>query len=398
VDLYEHEGKELLTAAGVLVPPSRLVRNREEAERMAADCSFPLVVKAQVLSGGRGKAGGVRVLDDPTDLSQVTDEILRLHIKGRPVAAVLLEQAVEIDHEYYLSVVLDRHRRCPLLIFAGQGGVDIEEVARADPGAVMRLPIDPLLGLRDYQIRRLCLSTGLPAEERRSLAEAVHGVWRAYCESDATLVEVNPLALARWPAGESDRSFIALDAKVTVDDNALFRHPQLDGRVAGTDERERRARREGFAYVSLDGEIGVLGNGAGLVMGLLDQVHSAGGRPANFLDIGGGADASRIATALQIVLSDARIKVLLVSIFGGITRCDEVARGLLEALITSRTTLPVVVALAGTNASSARDVLRAEAPAGLSVAADAEQAVVAAVDLAGRSPVRLTPDPSRGAV
>ena len=342
MDLFEYQGKQLLATAGLAVPRSRLAYSVAQAERLADEVGYPLVVKAQVLAGGRGKAGGVRLAADPHELHAATRDILGMTIAGKSVVAVLLEQAIEIAAEFYLAIALERSARRPLLIFSTQGGMDIEQVARNDPAALRRSPIDPLLGLRDFQVRSLCLQTGLEFEHWQALVEAAQSLWQLYRAKDATLVELNPLCLTR------QGSLVALDAKVTIDANAFYRHPEFASLRGTESERERRAKEAGFAYVSLDGDIGVLGNGAGLVMSLLDAIEVAGGHAANFLDVGGGATHEQIAKALEILLSDDRVRVLLVAIFGGITRCDEVARGLLSALEARNASLPVVASLTGT--------------------------------------------------
>jgi succinyl-CoA synthetase beta subunit len=384
MDLFEYQGKELLAAAGLAVPRSRLARSVAEAERLAADVGYPLVVKAQVLSGGRGKAGGVRFVPDQDELHAATTEMLAMTIAGKPVVGMLLEEAIEIAAEYYLAIVLDRSARRPLLIFSRQGGMDIEQVARNDPAGLQRVPIDPLLGLRDFQVRSLCLQAGLEFEHWQALIGVAQSLWLLYQSKDATLVETNPLCLTR------QGSFVALDAKVSIDSNALFRHPEFALLPGADDERERRAKEAGFAYVSLDGEIGVLGNGAGLVMSLLDGIAVAGGRAANFLDVGGGATHEQIAKALEIVLSDDRVRVLLCAIFGGITRCDEVARGLLSALEATDAGLPVVATLTGTHSVEGNDLLAQAGLSNLHVKESIAGAISAAVALVAESDLSST--------
>lgn len=375
MDLLEHEGKRLLAAAGITVPRSRLARSVAEAERLAPEVGFPLVVKAQVASGGRGKAGGVRLVHLPGELHAATSEILGMTIAERPVGSVLLEQAVDIAAELYLAIVLRRSARRPLLLFSSRGGVEIEQVAASNPTALQHCPIDPLLGLCDYQVRALAKGGGLACEHWPALIEAARCLWQVYQANDATLAELNPLCLTKKD------SLVALDAKITIDGNALYRQPELARLPRQRDEREQKAEEAGFSYVALEGNIGVLGNGAGLVMSLLDTIAGAGGRAANFLDVGGGAEGKRIADALGVVLSDQRVRVLLVAIFGGITRCDEVARGLLAALQGSASKLPVVISLSGTNAQEASDLLAASGRACLHVAASIPDAVTEAVAL-----------------
>lgn len=386
MDLYEHQGKELFAELGIPVLPSELVRSKEEARRAAGRLGRPLAVKAQVLRGGRGKAGGVRIVRDGDELEPALDAILGMTIGGQRVESLLLEQGVAVVRELYLAVTLDRGARRPLILFSTRGGMDIEQVAREAPDELRRLHVDPLVGLQDFQVRDLALWAGFSADERLMFAEIVRAVWRLFHDKDATLVEINPLCQ------EESGRFTALDAKVTIDNNALFRHPELE-RLPGfsplqdiDDPRELRAREAGVAYVGLDGDIGILGNGAGMVMSVLDQVAAAGGRPANFLDVGGGAREAQIAAALDVVLSDARVRVLLVTIFGGITRCDEVARGLLAALEqkeeASSPGLPVVVRLTGTNANEGRALLEAAGQEDLYPMATLSEAVARAVELA----------------
>jgi succinyl-CoA synthetase beta subunit len=386
VDLYEYQGKQLFREAEIPVPRSWTIHaSGPDPAEVAASFGLPLVAKAQVLTGGRGKAGGVRVCATSEALAAAVREIMGMDIRGHAVTAVLLEEAVEIDREFYLAIAVDRWTRRPLLMFSTRGGVDIEDVARRDPQAILRLHIDPLDGLADDQVRELIAWAGLADRQPGELGELVRAVWRLFCSHEATLVEINPLVLT------ASGRYMALDSKVSIDDNALFRHATLRGFGAEnlTDERERVARDAGFRYVSLDGDIGVLGNGAGLVMSTLDLIAAAGGRPADFLDVGGGAREAQIAAALDVVLSDPRVKVLLVTIFGGITRCDEVANGLLAALraassprATSGCELPVVVRLDGNRAAEGRALIDAAAHAGVHTAETAWGGVQAAVGLA----------------
>jgi succinyl-CoA synthetase beta subunit len=399
MDLFEYQGKQLFAVGGIPVTRSQLAKTAEAAIEAGAEVGFPLAVKAQVLTGGRGRAGGVKLAHDERELLGAVRSIIGMTIKGKRVDAVLLEKAIPIAREYYLAITLDRPAKRPLLMFSTQGGIDIEQVARKDPAALRRVHIDPLLGLQDYQIRDLAIWVGLTGDEQRAFAAVLHALWRLYLDKDATLIEINPLVRiegnpAALSAAQGERRrrgratdwpddvpvlFVALDAKVTIDNNALFRHPEFK-RMQGVDDiRERRAREAGFAYVALDGDIGVLGNGAGLVMSILDLIHDAGGKAANFLDVGGGAREAQIAAALDIVLSDGRVEVLLVTIFGGITRCDEVARGLLVALEHSGTRLPVVARLTGTNAKEGQRILADAEVSNLHAAGSIAEAVKKAV-------------------
>jgi succinyl-CoA synthetase beta subunit len=411
MDLYEYQGKRLFAEAGIPVARARLATSIAEAREVAREIGLPLVVKAQVLGGGRGKAGGVRMAADEMQLVAAARDILEMTIQDRPVAALLVEEAVAIERELYLAVTLDRHLRCPVLLFSVRGGVDIEEVARAEPQALLSAPIDPLTGVGDDQVELVvsaatagmeggvaqALGAGVGGAKApgasvddaqalgASLGDVVRRVWELYRSKDATLVEINPLVVC---AGSR---VLALDAKVSLDDNAEYRHPEMEERRGAQDERERRAAEAGVKYVSLDGDVGVLGNGAGLVMSTLDLIAGAGGRPANFCDVGGGAQAQQVAAALAVILSDARVRAVLVNIFGGLTRGDEVARGLLDALAAAGATLPVVVRLDGNQAEQGRALIAAAELANVVAAADADEAVervVAAVNggVAGPGP------------
>jgi succinyl-CoA synthetase beta subunit len=412
MDLFEYQGKELFAAAGIPVLPSRLARTVEEAERAAADLGFPLAVKAQVLSGGRGKAGGVRVVGGIGELRTAVAEILALTIKDKPVTAVLVEQGVEVRRELYTAITLDRAAKRPLLMVSTSGGIDIEQVARQQPQALFRAHIDPLTGLAPEQLAAAVRFCGLGAERLDvKLAGILRRLWQLYRDRDATLVEVNPLALVEGTpgdatagaTGEMPARLMALDAKVSIDDNALYRQPDLAESRPGEDERERRAREAGITYLTLDGDIGVLGNGAGLVMSTLDLIGAAGGRAADFCDVGGGARADRFAAVLDIITSDPRVRALLVNILGGLTRGDEVARGVLtwreaaqrrssetreDAVRSAATPLPIVVRLEGNNADLGREILASAAVGGLVAvqsALEAVQMVVAARDHAVRA-------------
>ena len=373
MDLFEYQGKQLFAAAGIPVLPSRVADSVEEAERLAPQLGFPLAVKAQVLAGGRGKAGGVRVVSDAAALRQAAAAILSLTIKDKPVRALLLEQGARVVRELYLAVTLDRGAKRPLLIFSTRGGMDIEAVAAQEPGALLRRHIDPLAGLGVDQVAAALAAARLGEETLDAqLADLLARLWALYRDRDATLLEVNPLAVV---AGQDGQRLVALDAKVTIDDNALYRQPELAALRPDEDERERRAREAGVTYLTLDGDIGVLGNGAGLVMSTLDLIGAAGGRAADFCDVGGGARAERIAAALDVITSDARLRALLINIFGGITRGDEVARGVLAWRERATARLPLVVRLDGSNAREGRRILAAAALEGMSATQDALEAV-----------------------
>ena len=378
MDLLEHQGKRLFAEAGLPVLPARVAVSAAEAGQAALDVGLPVAVKAQVRTGGRGKAGGIRICATADEVEAAAAEILAKTIRGQAVESVLVERAVEVEREMYLAIASSRSLRGPLLIFCREGGVDIETVAGRDPSALVRTPVDPLLGLCDYQVRDVVAAAALDpegpggAEAKKALGAVVRTLWRLYHDRDATLVEVNPLVLTR--AGE----IVCLDSKVTIDDNALYR--QTDQRPdEPADEREAKARRAGLAFVALEGDIGVLGNGAGLVMSTIDQIAAAGGSAADFCDIGGGARADVVKAALDAILAGRPVSALLVSIFGGITRGDEVARGLIEALGPARLDAPVVVRLDGNAAEEGRAVLAEARLPGVTVAPDAGEAVRLAV-------------------
>ncbi len=410
MDLLEHQGKALFAAAGLPVPAGRPADTAAAAAGIAADIGCPVAVKAQVRTGGRGKAGGVRVCRAPGEVEAVAAEILAMSIRGRRVESVLVERGVAIAHECYLAFAMSRHHRAPLMVFAAEGGVDVEELARTRPAAVLKTPVDPLLGLCDYQARDVAAaavaaarrapqavrgpraadavtagSAAFPGGDATATAKRIAGVakglWSVYRECDATLVEVNPLVVTA--EGEA----VCLDAKVTVDDNALWRHPDLAPLGPAPDERERRAREAGLSYITLDGDIGVIGNGAGLVMSTLDQLAAAGGRAANFCDVGGGASAASVALALELILTGAGVRAIAVNIFGGITRGDQVARGLIQALrdTTAAVGVPVFVRLEGTAAKEGRALLAEADLPGLHPAGDVAELVRLVLGVAGRS-------------
>ncbi|MBA2766051.1 MAG: ADP-forming succinate--CoA ligase subunit beta [Solirubrobacterales bacterium] len=353
MDLLEYQGKQLFARHGVPVPEGRPARDVDAALAAADEVGYPCVVKAQVKVGGRGKAGGIRVAQSREEVREHADAILGMDIHGFTVQEVWIEAASDIAEEYYASIVFDRSAKAPLFMLSTQGGMDIEEVARRDPGAIARLHVDPLLGFQDFHGRRLAFEAGVAADVVRPLGALLARLYDAFVGEDAMLVEVNPLIVTQ------DREVAALDAKVTLDDNALFRHPEnADLRdVSSEDEQERMAHERGLTYVKLDGDIGILGNGAGLVMSTLDVVAQAGGSPANFLDAGGGSKAEAIVAAVEVILSDPKVKAVLFNIFGGITRCDEVARGLIAAFAQVKPTVPFVVRLDGTNDEEGRRLL-----------------------------------------
>jgi len=379
VDLYEYQGKQLFARYGIPVSEGRLATTAEEARAAAEEIGGPVVVKAQVLTGGRGKAGGVKLADDPADAEAKARDILGLDINGHVVRKVWVEQASEIAKEYYLSITFDRGAKQPLYMLTTEGGVEIEQVAEENPEALARLHVDPLEGFQPYQARRLIYGAGIedPGEQKQILG-IIEKLYDCFVESDAMLTEINPLIVT--PGGEVR----ALDAKFTVDDSALFRHPDIAEMrdVEAADPQERFAREKGVTYVKLDGDVGILGNGAGLSMSTVDVVVVAGGRPANFCDLGGGGDAQGVVDALEVITSDKQVRSIFFNIFGGITRGDEVARGILTALDQMRIDLPIVVRLDGTNAEEGRRLLAEAAPPNLHVEPTMLKAAQRAVELA----------------
>jgi succinyl-CoA synthetase beta subunit len=354
VDLYEYQGKQLFRRFGIPVSEGRLATSPEEARAAAVELGAPVVVKAQVLTGGRGKAGGVKLADSPVDAEQKAREILGLDIRGHLVRRLWVERASDIAKEYYLSVTFDRSEKKPLFMLTTEGGVEIEQVAAESPDALARLHVNVLENFQPYQGRRLIYGAGISdAGEQRQVLDIIGKLYACFTQSDAMLCEINPLIVT------PDGAVKALDAKVTVDDGALFRHPDIAEMrdVAAADPLEAFAREKGVTYVKLDGSVGILGNGAGLSMSTVDVVVVAGGRPANFCDLGGGGDAEGVVDALEVISRDRDVRSIFFNIFGGITRCDEVARGILAALERMSIDLPMVARLDGTNAQEGRALL-----------------------------------------
>ena len=354
MDLHEYQGKELFRRYGIPVSDGLLATSPAEARSAAESIGPPVVVKAQVLIGGRGKAGGIKLASSPDEAEARAGEILGMDIRGHTVTKLWIERASDIAREYYLSLTFDRSAKKPLFMFTTQGGVDIEEVAATSPEALVRLHVDPLEGCHAWHGRRLVYEGGItdPGEQKQ-IAAIVMKLYDAFVGADAMLCEINPLIVT--PEGEVR----ALDSKFTVDDNALFRHPDIAEMrdIAGSDPLEALAREKGVTYVKLDGEVGVLGNGAGLTMSTVDVVTFVGGRPANFCDLGGGGDAQGVVDALEVITRDAQVRSIFFNIFGGITRCDEVARGILQAVGQMGLEQPIVVRLDGTNAEEGRRIL-----------------------------------------
>jgi succinyl-CoA synthetase beta subunit len=378
MDLLEYQGKQLFARHGVPVPEGRPAKSVDEALAAAGEIGYPCVVKAQVLIGGRGKAGGIKVAKDADEARAHAEAILGMDIRGFTVHELWIEQASDIAEEYYASIVFDRSAKAPLIMLSTQGGVEIEEVAERSPEAIARLHVDPLIGFQPFHGRRLAFEAGLAPDLVRPVGTLLAKLYDAFVGEEAMLVEVNPLVVLQ------DRSVKALDAKVTLDDNSLYRHPENAGLrdISSEDPQERMAKERGLTYVKLDGDIGILGNGAGLVMSTLDVVEHAGGKPANFLDAGGGSKADAIVSAVEVILSNPNVKAVLFNIFGGITRCDEVARGLVEAFDIVRPTVPFVVRLDGTNDEEGRRIVAEANLPGVYTAATMDEAAEKVVALA----------------
>ncbi len=375
--LHEYRSKLLFSKCGVPIPRGRVALTAHEAKTIARELGGPVVIKAQVLVGGRGKAGGIRLVHTPEEAEEAARQILGMQIKGLPVRKVLVDEVAEIRSEIYLGVTNDRAARCPVMIASAEGGIDIEEVARTHPEKIVRIHIDPLLGLREYQARHLAVSIELPRVHWRNFIDIACGLYKAFTVSDATLAEINPLVIT------GDNRLLALDGKMVLDDNALFRQPDL-AEMRDLDEEtptEREARRYGLSYVKLDGTIGCMVNGAGLAMASMDVINSFGAQPANFLDIGGGAGAEKVAAALHLILKDANVQAVMINIFGGITRCDEVARGILATLDEFKSDIPMVARLVGTNEEEGNKLLaEANVITATSLTDAAEKVVALAVE------------------
>jgi succinyl-CoA synthetase beta subunit len=350
MDLLEYQGKQVFAKHGVPVPEGFPADTPKAAREVAEKLGFPVVVKAQVQIGGRGKAGGIKIANDADEAEAHADAILGMDIRGLTVHEVWIERASDIATEYYAAIVFDRSAKQPLVMLSAEGGMEIEEVAE---DKIARIHIDPLIGFHAFHGRKLAFAAGIDADVIRPTGAMLAKLYEVFDERDAMLVEVNPLIVTK------DRQVVALDAKVSIDDNALDRQPDIAEmrNPSAEDPQEQMAHERGITYVKLDGEVGILGNGAGLVMSTLDVVAQAGGRPANFLDVGGGAKAEEIVQALEVLLSDEKVKAVLFNIFGGITRCDEVANGILQALDQIDIKVPIVVRLDGTNDEEGRRIL-----------------------------------------
>ena len=373
--LHEYQARDLLAKYGIPVTRGGVAVTPGEARAVAESIGGPVVVKAQVFVGGRGKAGGVKLADTPEQAEQVASQILGMAIKGLTVEKVLVAEAISYTKEIYLSAILDRAAKRVTMIASAEGGVEIEEVARTNPEAIIKIPAHPHLGLLDFQARELAFGIGLTdGKQARQFAQIASALYRVFVECDASLAEINPLVI------RADGSLQALDSKVLLDDSALFRHPDLAALRDSSDEPEAelRAREADLTYIKLDGSIGCMVNGAGLAMATMDVVKLYGGEPANFLDIGGGAGKDKVKAALQIILADPNVKAVMFNIFGGITRVDEVARGIVAALEEVQTDVPMVARLTGTNEEEGRRILAASRLIPAATLAEAAQKAVAA--------------------
>jgi succinyl-CoA synthetase beta subunit len=372
--LHEYQSKMIFAKYGIPIPNGRVAATADEAKHIAEELGGRVVIKSQVLVGGRGKAGGVKVAKDSQEAEQLAAHILGMEIKGLPVRKVLVDEAAAIEMEIYLAITNDRAAKKPVMIASSEGGMDIEEVAAKMPEKIVKVHIDPLLGLRQYQARDAAAAIDLPRAYWKEFLKIATGLWQVYQETDSTLAEINPLVITK------DKRLVALEGKMMIDDNALFRHPDL-GEMRDIDEEapaETEARKYGLSYIKLDGNIGCMVNGAGLAMTSMDVIKLFGGEPANFLDIGGGAGSEKVAAAMRIILTDPNVKAVLFNIFGGITRCDEVARGILTAMDEVKPKVPMVVRLVGTNAEEGRRLLENANMITAETLADAAKKAVAA--------------------
>ncbi|HUF37741.1 MAG TPA: ADP-forming succinate--CoA ligase subunit beta [Anaerolineales bacterium] len=378
MNLHEFQSKEIFARHGVPVPKGEVAVTPAEAAAIAERLGGRAVIKAQVLTGGRGKAGGVKLANSPEEAEQLAGAILGMDIKGHTVRKVLVDPVADIATEIYLGFTNDRSARMPLLMASAAGGVDIEEVARTTPEKIIKIHVNPHLGLHDYQAREVAAAIELPPELWTSFAQIAVSLWKAYWENDATLAEINPLIVT------GDGKLLGIDGKMSIDDNAMYRHPELEALRDQSEEiaEENEARKYGLSYIKLDGDIGCMVNGAGLAMTTMDIIKLFGGEPANFLDIGGGAGADKVTAAFRIILSDENVRAILINIFGGITRCDEVARGILAAMAQVELKVPLVVRFGGTNAEEGRQLLQGSRLITAETLSDAAQK---AIEAAGKA-------------
>ncbi len=372
--LHEYHSKLIFAEYGIPIPKGKVAATASEAKQIARELGGRVIIKSQVLVGGRGKSGGIKIANTPDEAEDLAAQILGMEIKGLPVRKVLVDETANIVSEIYLGITNDRAARRPVMMASAAGGIDIEEVARNTPEKIIKILINPIMGLQSYQARDLAAGIDLPRKYWQSFAKIAQGLWGAYQQSDATLAEINPLVVT------AEDELLAVDGKMVLDDNALFRHPELAEKrdIDIEAEAETEARRHDLSFIKLDGNIGCMVNGAGLAMTTMDVIKHFGGEPANFLDIGGGATAEKVAAAFRIILSDSNIKAVLINIFGGITRGDEVARGILSAIEEVKPDVPMIVRLVGTNAEEGRQILAEADMVTAETLADAAQKAVAA--------------------
>jgi succinyl-CoA synthetase beta subunit len=377
--LHEYQSKEIFRKFGIPAPDGVVTDNAHDAYEAAVRFGGPVMVKAQVLTGGRGKAGGVKFCPDAVVAGEKAHAILQLNIKGFPVRKVLITPAADILSEIYLGIVMDRSRRRAVLMASAAGGMDIEEVAATTPEKICKVALDPFLGLQDHIARDVAAYIGLSRDHWADFIKIAKGLAQVYLSHDASLAEINPLAFVKSDQRPDGRMLMALDGKIVIDDNAMFRHPELEPlRDPDEDtEAEKKARTADLNFVSLEGNIGCLVNGAGLAMATLDVIQHFGGKPANFLDVAGGAKADKVAAALRIILADPNVKVVMFNIFGGITRCDEVARGIVQAIDEIKPTVPFVARITGTNKEEGDRILAGAGLFAFNTAAEAAQKAVA---------------------
>ncbi len=351
--IHEYQAKEIFASFGIPVPKGKIAFSADEARQLAEEIGKPVMVKAQVHVGGRGKAGGIKYCATPDEAYANAQNIIGMNIKGLIVRRVFITEATDISHEAYVGIIVDRSAKKPVIMVSAEGGIDIEEVAAKTPEKIFKLHIDPLLGMRQYQARQLAYKIYSNPETAKQAADIILKLYRCFMESDASLVEINPLVTT--PSG----TVVALDAKINLDDNGLYRHPRFEQLrdVAPAEESENEAREAGLSFVGLSGNIGCVVNGAGLAMATMDLVKHYGGEPANFLDIGGSSNPDKVVTAMRIILRDQNVKAILFNIFGGITRCDDVANGIVKAVSEFKPSVPLVVRLTGTNEAEARAIL-----------------------------------------
>ncbi|MEM0215671.1 MAG: ADP-forming succinate--CoA ligase subunit beta [Archaeoglobaceae archaeon] len=375
--LHEYQAKQIFEKHGIKIPNGALAENLQDVRRIAEELGGKVVLKAQVLVGGRGKAGGIKKALSVDSAVEIAEKMFGSSLKGEIVKKIYLEELIEIKEEWYLSIALDRVEKCYSLIFSTAGGIDIEEIAQKFPEKIVKVKIDPRWGLWDYQIREVLSRAKISSELWKELSNIIKALYKIFLEYEAELVEINPLALT--PNG-----LIAADAKISIDDNALFRHKDLEAlrEYGGVDEVERKALAEGLNYVKLDGYVGVIANGAGMAMATMDLIYLEGGKPANFLDIGGGAGAETTKKAFEILSMDKNVKVIFMNIFGGITRCDEVAMGIVKAFKELNPSVPIILRLSGTNEEEGRRIIEKELSGRVEIVGTMEEGARRAVEVA----------------